>query len=376
MSVACPCGCGRSIPRVAKRMAERAVFIDSLSAVPAHLSDLCEGSDGASAQQMAAFSHRGLMYSTAMISAAHGESASRNLPSGREVGDWEAAALRLIHVVSNSDPEWFGRWPGPVRNRLTGKGASRTSRGGRPGADLIQSNPRRDHQTEEDRTQSACIGGYLPDTSRDYATSAFSEGVAELIDQRQPIPAPAEYLKEHADRIFSSYITNRDQLIPLQAMSMAVLSEVPGDQGTEAVEFLIGVLDDTYGSAAGYETFNEMMSLAEFWSGRLEPPEQRTARYARLNVGDVARHLATDELQISQFCAAYGHDTEAAANLATAAALLICKKCKQKNGSQASELQRARRVFKDYELKAERRGQEGVNERLWCVTVGAALRTL
>ena len=374
MSVACPCGCGRSIPRVTKRTVERAVFIDSLSAVPAHLSDLCERSDDSSAQQMAAFSHQGLMYSTAMISAAHGESASRNLPSGREVGNWEATALKLIRVVRNADPEWFDRWPGPVRNRVTDKGASRRSRDGQPEAVAIRSNPWQDRQPTRIE-QSACVGGFLPKTSVEYATSAFCEGVTKLIDQRQPVPAPAEYLKEHADRIFSAYIRERDQLIPLQAMSMAVLSEVLGNQGGEAVQFLIGTLDDTYGSTAGNETFNEMMVLAEFWSGRLEPPEQRIARYARLNVGDVARQLATDELQISRFCAAFGHDTEVAAKVASAAALLIRNKCKEQNGSQASELQRARRVFEDYELKAERKGQEGVNERLWCRTVGAALRS-
>jgi hypothetical protein len=71
---------------------------------------------------MAMFQQEGATYSEVMLAFAHREAAGLSLPLAKELGDWEAAALELMPVVQETDPKWFSRWPGLVRNRVTGKG--------------------------------------------------------------------------------------------------------------------------------------------------------------------------------------------------------------------------------------------------------------
>lgn len=122
MAMDCPCGCGRKIARLGKRTTERAVFIASLTDLPEHLAEVYEDSNPADAAMMTTFKEEGQGYFSTMLAFAHTQDARLTLPSARELGDWESAALALMPVVQEADPEWFSQWPGLVRNRVTGKG--------------------------------------------------------------------------------------------------------------------------------------------------------------------------------------------------------------------------------------------------------------
>jgi hypothetical protein len=122
MAADCPCGCGRKISRLGKRTTERAVFIASLSELPEHLAKVYEDSKPAEAVMMAMFQQEGAAYSAVLLAFAHGQAAGLSLPSAKDLGDWEATALALMPIVRVADPGWFSRWPGLVRNRVTGKG--------------------------------------------------------------------------------------------------------------------------------------------------------------------------------------------------------------------------------------------------------------
>jgi hypothetical protein len=105
-----------------RRTAERAVFVASLSQLPAHLAKVYEESDPVKAKRMVVFYRRGVFYSRSLLDSAHGNPRPR-LPPEKDIGVWEAAALKLMAVAQRADPQWFRKWPGPVRNRLTGKGS-------------------------------------------------------------------------------------------------------------------------------------------------------------------------------------------------------------------------------------------------------------
>jgi hypothetical protein len=121
-AVDCPCGCGRTIGRMAKRTAERAVFIQSLSKVPEHLGELYKESDSLFASRMESFTRQGRGYADMILNEVHGDWAV-GFPSSRNLRDWESQALRLAPGAKQADPEWFAEWPGLVRNRVTGKGS-------------------------------------------------------------------------------------------------------------------------------------------------------------------------------------------------------------------------------------------------------------
>jgi len=121
MATNCPCGCGRAIRRISKTTAERAVFLASLSELPEHLAKVYEESDPVAARRMEMFGREGMSYSRQMLAAVHHETGF-DLPSANDLGDWEAEALELVPVAQRADPEWFAKWLGPVRNRMTGKG--------------------------------------------------------------------------------------------------------------------------------------------------------------------------------------------------------------------------------------------------------------
>ena len=123
MATDCPCGCGRKISRLGKRTTERAVFIASLSELPEHLAEVFADRRPADAEVMAALQREGEACSAFLLDYAHGQAPEGlSLPSAKDLGDWEASALSLVPLVQEVDPEWLSRWPGPVRNRVTGKG--------------------------------------------------------------------------------------------------------------------------------------------------------------------------------------------------------------------------------------------------------------
>lgn len=121
MAVQCPCGCGSEIRRISKRTAERAVFVTSLAQLPEHLAEVQRFSEPVSAYRLDEFAAVGRSYSAAILGAVHGI-AHQALPTAKALGDWEAAALKLMRAAELSDPHWYAQWRGPVRNRLTNKG--------------------------------------------------------------------------------------------------------------------------------------------------------------------------------------------------------------------------------------------------------------
>jgi hypothetical protein len=104
------------------RTAEHAVYLASLSQVPDHLAKVYSGYDPAAASRMEEFALKGLRYSNSMLSSAHDVPHTFGLPTKNEVEEWQAAALKLLHVAKQADPKWFSLWPDLVRNRTTGNG--------------------------------------------------------------------------------------------------------------------------------------------------------------------------------------------------------------------------------------------------------------
>lgn len=122
MGTQCPCGCGKSVSRLLKGTAERAIFVDSLTALPLRLAENHRVSNPKQAELLEGFARKGRYMSENMLGAAHRESWATVPPSAKAVGDWESAALKLMRDVQLNDPEWFKSWPGAIRNRVTGKG--------------------------------------------------------------------------------------------------------------------------------------------------------------------------------------------------------------------------------------------------------------
>ena len=59
---------------------------------------------------MEQFALKGLGYSHSMLNAAHEVPHTFGLPSTKEVDEWNAAALKLVHVAKQTDPKWFSQW--------------------------------------------------------------------------------------------------------------------------------------------------------------------------------------------------------------------------------------------------------------------------
>lgn len=115
MEVVCPCGCGRKIKRIWHQTAEHAMFLASLSQVSDHLARVHSTYDPAEATRMEQFALKGLGYSNSMLNRAHEVPHTFGLPSAKEVDQWQAAALKLLHVANHVDPMWFSQW----RNRCS-----------------------------------------------------------------------------------------------------------------------------------------------------------------------------------------------------------------------------------------------------------------
>jgi len=116
MAVPCPCGCGLEVSRFMRKTGERAIFVDSLSAIPRRLAEL----DLEHAANLQQFAKHGEDLSFIMLHAVHAGGQGL-LPSAKEVGDWERDALQLQRTLQKRDPQWSAAWKGPVRNRVAGR---------------------------------------------------------------------------------------------------------------------------------------------------------------------------------------------------------------------------------------------------------------
>jgi hypothetical protein len=103
-----------------RRTAERSVFVESLAKGPVRMAELICDSDPDSAEKLTTFAGDGRSLAYRMIAGPH-RVMYGSPPSLKEVGDWEAAALRLRRELMRLDPEWCSEHP-LVRNRVTGKG--------------------------------------------------------------------------------------------------------------------------------------------------------------------------------------------------------------------------------------------------------------
>ena len=121
MTVECPCGCGRTIKRSLHRTAEHGVFLASLSQVPDHLARVRAEYDWGAGVHMEEFALTGLAYSNAMLHAAHETPHAFGLPAPKDVDEWEAAALKLVHTARQVDPS--GSHGGAVRFGTSQPGA-------------------------------------------------------------------------------------------------------------------------------------------------------------------------------------------------------------------------------------------------------------
>ena len=96
------------------------MYLASLSQVPDHLATVYSTYDPAAATRMEEFALKGLSYSNSMLNSVHEVPHTFGLPSTKEVEEWQAAALKLLHVARQADPKWFSQWPDLVPQRTTG----------------------------------------------------------------------------------------------------------------------------------------------------------------------------------------------------------------------------------------------------------------
>jgi hypothetical protein len=135
MTIECPCGCGRTIPRASKRTAERAVFVDSLAGLlesagtgvlMAHAMStdyqppLVE-IEPRLAHGMVQFARTGRRLSADVMSNVHREPSPSPLPSCRVLSSWEADALRMVRPAAHLDPRFARQLQHLIRNRVKEK---------------------------------------------------------------------------------------------------------------------------------------------------------------------------------------------------------------------------------------------------------------
>ena len=66
-----------------------------------------------------AVTEEGEVITTTFLALAHGDVTVEALGDAIEfrdqADDWEAAALRLMTIIRQGDPQWFAKYPGPTR---------------------------------------------------------------------------------------------------------------------------------------------------------------------------------------------------------------------------------------------------------------------
>jgi len=75
-----------------------------------HLAKVYSVYDPAAAIHMEKFAREGLGYSHSMLNRAHEVAHAFSPPSTKEVHEWQAAALNLLHVAKQADPKWYSQW--------------------------------------------------------------------------------------------------------------------------------------------------------------------------------------------------------------------------------------------------------------------------
>jgi hypothetical protein len=107
----CHCGCGQRVPLGAGRASGRAVYVASFLPGLNHLC-ACANTAGQDTTDLSRFIRQGRTIYKGLLQACHGGD-TRFMPSNKEVGDWEATALRLMRSLAEVDRTWFRSWRGP-----------------------------------------------------------------------------------------------------------------------------------------------------------------------------------------------------------------------------------------------------------------------
>jgi hypothetical protein len=391
----CPCGCSRQLGWSDARIANSAGLVVSLLPIVERTAAVMTVSGSPEAVTAQGFAAEGLLYAQRVLRVAHGDhspQAKRTMPSLSEGMAWIRRANQLPSALGKMDPEWMiwykksgappanldGLREGDIRGaKLRGRQASppppipEPTRRSESAKAVRQALPSERVGPQGATTQS--IGRYLPDTTVEYATDAFSEGVQKLFrEEHTPMPQPMRIIEHHAADIFSAYLVQREQWAPLEALCLSFAAALSSNACGEVMAFVQGKSRERYSLASSYQTMDQVMILAEFWSGRVSPIEVKNTRFETVSVIDLCHEMAADELSISRFCVAFDQNPDAAAEIAGGAAALIVGKCRQEDSPNES-LEHAIGIFQRHVSTSEASGPNGVNQLLWCRTVGASI---
>ena len=99
---ACPCGCGRNLSFMKKRLATHARDLMVVFPILEQASDR----DPSAAQLL----RSGRSLSSQILGAAHGESASGRVPSLSEVNAWRTSASGAVRAAAKADPTFVSNY--------------------------------------------------------------------------------------------------------------------------------------------------------------------------------------------------------------------------------------------------------------------------
>jgi hypothetical protein len=303
------------------------------------------------------------------------------LPTLREGVEWLRTSFQLQVDLGKIDPEWLiwykrnGAPPADlddVANATSWHGQLRgRQKDPPPPIGDVKAMP-------QEAVAGGLIGGNLGDTTVHYSTEAFSEGIEKLAaDGPTPVPKPVQIVQRYAPAIFADYLVRRKTLIPLQALSLAC-QVIPADECAAVTDFVHGKQSQRYDARAAYQTVDEWIMLAEFWSGRIPPPEARSALYLSLDIPGMCNEVANDGLSISRFCLAVDQAPDKASELALDAAAVLANKCGQgvSPATRIANLKTAVRIMRVLAGDANNSGPDGTNQFLWCQVIGTSLSAI
>ena len=143
--------------------------------------------------------------------------------------------------------------------------------------------------------------------------------------------------------------------------------------------FLTGVQEDSYGADAGYQSFDLLLLMAEFWSGRVPPPEaRRNAEIMAMTTrtqSAAGRRRVADRTILHRLWPRLRHRGRAGQRDRGPDRRTVHPRSHTRSEAELPS-ERCRRSSARRATEAESSGPNGMNQYLWCRTVGASIAGL
>jgi hypothetical protein len=194
-------------------------------------------------------------------------------------------------------------------------------------------------------------------------------------DTRAP-STPADMLSAHASALLEAYGRHRESNKPLDSL-FAAIDEV-FEEGERALvrEFALGKHDDDYGEGAGYRAVAPLLPAFDEATGYLEWPEERSERWSRMGIVDLAEEIGSDPLLTDMFLWTVHHhmddDGAKLISLATTALARNASEARTTTGRSIKTDQAVRLL----RVSSEKAHQSALgHQEMWCTAIANAIAT-